>query len=326
MNDYNKEFQQIWQRLTEKGNIKPCTNPQGFVLGGQPAAGKSERLNQIFNCLNGNVLIINADEFRRYHPQFDAIQAKYGDDAPKHTAEFSGKMAEQTLHKALTERYNIAIEGTFRTAQTPLNTLDLMKSHGYKTTVYIQTYPKEISWQGTIKRYNAMIKAGLTPRAVDKAHHDLVCNRLPENADIVYQSGKADEFQVYSRNGLIFDSKTSKELPSKIIQQELDKTPLIFAKETYIALAKTLNGQDKVRLKMYQDTVAQSIEQEKEAHQKQAAWLHFYQYVAKHIKDGKLNLPKPIPTEQAQQMMKQLTQSTTQSSQQTIQTPKKHKR
>ena len=324
MNDYNQEFQQIWQRLTEKGNIKPCANPQGFVLGGQPGAGKSNLLKNIENKLNGNVLIINADEFRRYHPQFDEIQVQYGDDAPKHTAEFSGKMAERILNKALTEHYNIAIEGTFRTAETPLNTLDLMKAYGYQTVVHIQTCPKEISWQSTIKRYNAMIKAGLTPRSVDKTHHDLVCDRLPENADTVYQSGKVDEFQVYSRNGLIFDGKTSKGLPSKVIQQELNKTAIIFAKETYIAKAKTLNGQDKVRLKMYQDTVEQTIAQEKDPNQKQAAWLHFYQYVAERIKDGKLNLPKPIPTEQAQQMMKQLTQ--TQSQTQTIQIPKKHKR
>ena len=222
MNDYSKEFKKIWDDLLDDYHLaKPCTNPQGFVLGGQPGAGKSNLLKQIENRLNGNVLIINADEFRRYHPQFDEIQAQYGDDAPKHTAEFSGKMAEQILNKALTEHYNIAIEGTFRTAQTPLNTLDLMKSHGYQTAVHIQICPKEISWQSTIKRYNAMIKAGLTPRAVDKAHHDLVCDRLPENADTVYQSGKADEFQVYSRNGLIFDNKTSQNLPSKAIHKEL---------------------------------------------------------------------------------------------------------
>ncbi|MBQ9183335.1 MAG: zeta toxin family protein [Neisseriaceae bacterium] len=222
MNDYSKEIKIIWYELLDDYHLaKPCVNPQGFVLGGQPGAGKSNLLKQIENRLNGNVLIINADEFRRYHPQFDEIQAQYGDDAPKHTAEFSGKMAERVLNKALTEHYNIAIEGTFRTAETPLNTLDLMKSHGYKTAVHIQTCPKSLSWQSTIKRYNAMIKAGLTPRAVDKAHHDLVCDRLPENADTVYQSGKADEFQVYSRNGLIFDSKTSQNLPSKVIHKEL---------------------------------------------------------------------------------------------------------
>ena len=244
MSGYNQEFQKIWTDLLVQYNqAKPCQNPQGFVLGGQPAAGKSQRLNQIFKQLNGNVLIINADEFRRYHPQFDAIHAKYGDDAPKYTAEFSGKMAERTLNTALNERYNVAIEGTFRTADTPLNTLALMKSHGYKTSVYIQTCPKEISWQGTIKRYNAMIKAGLTPRAVDKQHHDLVCERLPENADIVFQSGKADEFQVYSRSGLIFDGKTADIPPSEVIRQELNR-PILEQQQIDEKLLKQLCQSD----------------------------------------------------------------------------------
>lgn len=229
MNDYSKEFKKIWEDLLDDYHLaKPCVNPQGFVLGGQPGAGKSNLLEKIANHLDGNVLIINADEFRRYHPQFDEIQAQYGDNAPKYTAEFSGKMAERVLNKALTEHYNIAIEGTFRTAQTPLNTLDLMKSHGYQTAVHIQTCPKSLSWQSTIKRNDAMIKAGMTPRAVDKAHHDLVCDRLPENADTVYQTGKADEFQVYSRDDLIFDGKTADVLPSTCIQQELNRQPETF--------------------------------------------------------------------------------------------------
>ena len=100
--NYEMQFQDIWRDLLRKyPNAKPCANPQGFVLGGQPGAGKSNLLEQISNNLDGNALIINADEFRRYHPQFDEIQAKYGDDAPKHTAEFSGKMAEQVLNKGL---------------------------------------------------------------------------------------------------------------------------------------------------------------------------------------------------------------------------------
>ncbi|MBR5676338.1 MAG: zeta toxin family protein, partial [Neisseriaceae bacterium] len=70
MNDYSKEFKKIWDDLLDDYHLaKPCVNPQGFVLGGQPGAGKSNLLKQIENRLNGNVLIINADEFRRYHPQ-----------------------------------------------------------------------------------------------------------------------------------------------------------------------------------------------------------------------------------------------------------------
>ena len=293
MNDYNQEFQKIWDDLLDDyQNAKPCNNPQGFVLGGQPGAGKSNLLKNIENKLNGNVLIINADEFRRYHPQFDEIQAQYGDDAPKHTAEFSGKMAERILNKALTEHYNIAIEGTFRTAETPLNTLDLMKAYGYQTAVHIQICPKEISWQSTIKRYNAMIKAGLTPRAVDKAHHDLVCDRLPENADTVYQSGKADEFQVYSRNGLIFDSQTSQDLPSKVIQQELNKIPLKELEQQYQAAKATLSPKEQESLSVAERLIQHSFEQSNiSSHTREYYLGNFYRNVTEEIKNGTFQIP-----------------------------------
>nr|WP_231718164.1 zeta toxin family protein [Neisseria sp. 74A18] len=61
-------------------------------------------------------MIINGDEFRRYHPDFEDIQAPYGKNAPKYTAAFSGMMTERVIAKALAEGYNVSVEGTFRTA------------------------------------------------------------------------------------------------------------------------------------------------------------------------------------------------------------------
>ena len=130
---------------------------------------------------------------------------QYGKDAPKHTAEFSAKMTELVLDRALHEQYNVSIEGTFRTAEVPMATLDKMREHGYQTAVHIQTAPTEVSWQSTLERYDDMLRVGEIPRYTDKAHHDLVVDSLADNADKVFASGKADSFKVYSREGLIFD-------------------------------------------------------------------------------------------------------------------------
>lgn len=181
--------------------------PKGFVLGGQPGVGKSNLVRKINEELGGNLLVVNDDEFRRYHPDFDEIQAKYGKDAPKHTAAFSAAITEKVIAKALSEGYNISVEGTFRTAEVPMKTLDQMRAHGYETAVYIQTAPVEASWQSTIERYEHMENLGEKPRATPKEHHDLVVELLPKNADTVFASGKAEHFRVYSRNGLIFDNR-----------------------------------------------------------------------------------------------------------------------
>lgn len=217
-------FKRIWSELTAEKLLHPSSSPQGFVLGGQPGAGKSRLVVRLRNEMGKNLLVINGDEFRRYHPKFDEIQERYGKHAPKHTAEFSAKMTGMVIEKALAEGYNISVEGTFRTAETPLKTLDDMRRHGYGTTVCIQTAPAEVSWQSTLERYDAMLSVNEAPRYTDKAHHDLVTDILPENADRVYQSGKADRFLVYSRENLLFDSRIHQGvMPGQAIDGELHR-------------------------------------------------------------------------------------------------------
>lgn len=217
-------FRHLWNDLISEQQISPVKSPKGFVLGGQPGAGKSNLVGIIRQELNRNILIINGDEFRRYHPNFDGIQEQYGIDSPKHTAAFSGHMTERVIEKALREGYNISVEGTFRTTETPMRTLEKMREHGYETAVYIQTAPSEVSWQSTLERYHAMELLGETPRATPKEHHDLVVKLLPQNADAVFLSGKADVFKVYSREGLIFDSRVQfQEMPSVAIDHELHR-------------------------------------------------------------------------------------------------------
>lgn len=217
-------FQNLWNDLVSEHQAQPVKNPKGYVLGGQPGAGKSGLVKIIRRELSQNLLVVNGDEFRRYHTDFDEIQAQYGKDAPKHTAEFSGRMTERVIAKALAENYNISVEGTFRMAETPMRTLDDMRRHGYETAVCIQTAPSEVSWQSTLERYKEMVALNETPRATPKEHHDLVVEKLPENADKVFLSGKADRFIVYSREGLIFDDKIHQgQMPGTAIDKELHR-------------------------------------------------------------------------------------------------------
>lgn len=42
-------------------------------------------------------------------------------------------MTEAIFQKAILNKYNLIIEGTFRTAQVPINTLKTLKENGYNT-------------------------------------------------------------------------------------------------------------------------------------------------------------------------------------------------
>lgn len=174
--------------------------PQSFVLGGQPGVGKSSMTTSVRERLNKNVIVINGDDFRKYHPDYTKVQKEQGQDAPKHTAEFAGKMTEEILKKAINEKYNIIIEGTFRTSETPIKTLQQFKDNGYETNVLIQTCNQTISWQTCLDRYEKMLQDNpKEARFTDKKHHDLVVQNLAKNIKEVQKSGLVDHMQIFAR-------------------------------------------------------------------------------------------------------------------------------
>ena len=144
-------------------------------------------------------------------------------------------MTEAVLNKAIEKRYNIVIEGTFRTSDIPIKTLSKMKENGYKTEVMIQTCSKELSWKSCQERYFAMMRVDEIngtneARWTDKTHHDLVCKNLAKNIKIVCESGKADKIEIYFRdefgkNKLIFSSDNGKILNIKSLNEKIGIIP-----------------------------------------------------------------------------------------------------
>ena len=194
---------EVWNNEILKKNQASTPNqpkPQAFVLGGQPGAGKASMSQVTSERLDKNVVIINGDDFRKYHPEYRSLQKEQGQDAPKYTAEFAGKMTEAILKKAIDEKYNIIIEGTFRTSETPIKTLQHFKDSGYKTHVLIQTCHQSISWQTCLDRYERMLHDNpKEARFTDKKHHDVVVQNLAKNIQEVQKSGLVDHMQIFAR-------------------------------------------------------------------------------------------------------------------------------
>ena len=98
-------LKQIWEHSTHQGMILPSSRkPLGYVLGGQPGSGKSV-LTETIKKNNKNIISINGDEYRSWHPYFSEIQKTYGKDSSKITAKFAGKVTEALIKKAIKEKY-----------------------------------------------------------------------------------------------------------------------------------------------------------------------------------------------------------------------------
>lgn len=70
--------------ITLQGTIRQ-SEPRAILLAGQPGAGKTVLSSMLNKLLCGNVYFINADEYRRFHPNYKELYARYGSDSVQMT-------------------------------------------------------------------------------------------------------------------------------------------------------------------------------------------------------------------------------------------------
>lgn len=198
--EFHGELQKVVSALVIGACLAPSDNPQAVLLGGQSGAGKTTLHNVFRNALNGNVIIVNGDEYRSFHPRYKQLCAQYGIDAPAHTAAWAGRMVEAVIDALSVMGYNLVIEGTLRTSDVPLKTAALLRGRGYGVSLALMAVKPEISLVSCQLRYEQMRIAGTEPRAVDPAHHLLIVEGIVDNLEALEDSGMFDNVSLYSRS------------------------------------------------------------------------------------------------------------------------------
>lgn len=156
--------------------------------------------NVFRNALDGNVIVVNGDEYRSFHPRYKQLCAQYGIDAPAHTAAWAGQMVEAVIDALSVMGYNLVIEGTLRTSDVPLRTAALLRGRGYGVSLALMAVKPEISLVSCQLRYEQMRIAGTEPRAVDPAHHLLIVEGIVDNLEALEDSGMFGNISLYSRS------------------------------------------------------------------------------------------------------------------------------
>ena len=179
--------------------VEESENPQAFLLGGQSGAGKTRLHHICKDLMGGECIVINGDEYRKYHPHFQQIQDRYGIDAPAHTAKWAGQMVEALVDAFSQQRYNLIVEGTLRTSTASLKTAELLRERGYGVSLAVMAVKPEISLVSCQIRYEMMRIAGTTPRAVDPEHHAKIVRDIVDNLSVLEESGMFETVYLYNR-------------------------------------------------------------------------------------------------------------------------------
>ena len=219
--DFQKVLQRTIRALT-RGKTIP-DKPKTILLGGQSGAGKTviHRIKQ--KEFQGNIIIIDGDGYRSQHPNYLALQEKYGKESVDYTKEFAGKMVEHLVDELSTQGYHLLIEGTLRTTQVPRKTAQLLASKGYQVSLAIIGTKPELSYLSTLIRYEELYDIDPTQaRATPKEHHDGIVENLVDNLNELESDKLFNQIQIYQRDRTcIYDSETDEGSTVEVLQEYL---------------------------------------------------------------------------------------------------------
>ncbi|KAA6230436.1 zeta toxin [Campylobacter sp. LR291e] len=68
--EFEKQLQKAWKELVINNNITKSDEPQAYIIGGQPGAGKSILVDRLMES-NKNIMSIDADVCKTFHPRYN---------------------------------------------------------------------------------------------------------------------------------------------------------------------------------------------------------------------------------------------------------------
>lgn len=217
---FSPEELEVYEHLKEKVtfNKQAVENPTAIVLGGQPGAGKSNLYKIARERFDGNIVELDCDKFREYHPNADELvkdPATYGE----RTNPFVFNVVDCMTEELGELKYNMIIESSMKSPNTAYQNYALLTPKGYSVEAHVMATPKEISWQGVVDRYNEQLAKGEFARIVPKEFHDLVVVNVAVSLSEIYKSGKMSNIFVFNRDKeVLYDmNKTPNVNPSSIV-------------------------------------------------------------------------------------------------------------
>lgn len=199
-NEEHDEIQQAILRIWFDDKF-PVENPKAIIDIAPPASGKTG-LNgfgkdQFFD---NNVVIINSDEFKPFHPKVDEIARLYPQYFTKITDQESNTWTSTLFDEALKNGYNVIFEGTGRNARI-LETIK-NKMQKYHVTVRGMAVNELNCLISILERYEFQVKAKGWGRLVTLDHFYETYNAMPQTIDEIEKSKVVDSVEVYKRGNI----------------------------------------------------------------------------------------------------------------------------
>jgi len=235
--DFERASRRLVRSLTRGKTTS--SQPKAILLGGQSGTGKTtiHRIKQ--REFQGNIIIIDGDSYRSFHPNYQ----KYGKDSVDYTKVFAGQMVEYLVDELSKQGYHLLIEGTLRTTEVPRKTAQLLITKGYQVSLALIATKPELSYLSTLIRYEELYAIDPSQaRATPKEHHDGIVEHLVDNLRELENDNIFNQVQIYRRDqSCVYDSQVDETSAAVVLHE------CLFGKWNKVEKEMLKLGQERLR-------------------------------------------------------------------------------
>lgn len=178
----------------------PVKNPIAVIIGGQTGAGKSGIISYSQKMFeDGNVVVINSDEIKPFHPKSEEIAKNYPELYTKITDQESNTWTSELFEETREEGYNIIFEGTMKNNRVADDAIENLRKRGYTVVVRGLAVCDLESRLSILERYEAQVATKGWGRLVVTEHHNQTYNGMPNTISYIEDTGKYDILEIFKR-------------------------------------------------------------------------------------------------------------------------------
>ena len=184
------------------GDSTAVDHPRVVSSGGQPGSGKSSLLERSkADFADSNVVVINGDELRSFHPRVNEIlrldEKRFAELTDPDVRAWTKKLFD----RAIQLKRNIIFENTMREAAPILQTMTELRKQGFHITVKIVATNERFSKTGIFRRYEEQKAAKGYGRFSEMSSHDAAYAGMPVTVQTIEEKFHADTILIFSRDG-----------------------------------------------------------------------------------------------------------------------------
>jgi Zeta toxin len=195
------------------------TRPKAVILAGQPGAGKSGLADRSQAELADDVVKVDPDELRKYHPDAGRFRTehpyKWSDNTHPDASQWAGELREA----AIAQKKNLIIDTTLGNGGSAVALVKHLQSHGYDVEVRAVASHRLESELGVDARFTDSIDRNGYGRYVPPEFREHVYRALPDNLDLVRAETHA-HVEIYDRQGQrLYDSRSDDRQPGRALEE-----------------------------------------------------------------------------------------------------------